>query len=341
MHTFKSALEDFTRPLNASFEDSIHMPQNHTNKKRQKAAAARARKEQPQDTSVIQRAGIVPPEWRRVTPNLGPIPNWGAASGVEHDISEEKKGEELNASRGESGGHEVATGPSAPGTVAWSKIHEDQEAAARLEDTVQPAPLSTMKVFRRPGLGAASSSAALEQIRFLRLREQEQQNAVVPKSPTFMPNLHLSGSVCVQPLYEIAKAPACVLPDKIDSSSAHQAHDLQEMDNLTKAMEGLGVFQSIAALPPKDRSSKQEGAVLPPLSSGGKSASESFKEADGLQVRRGAQTVMARGSVQVEANKSTDSLASLSDEFEKIETPGQDESDHNGARKEWYKGFRR
>jgi hypothetical protein len=41
MYIFKTTLSDLERPLNTSFEDNIHMPQNHNNRDRRQAQTAR------------------------------------------------------------------------------------------------------------------------------------------------------------------------------------------------------------------------------------------------------------------------------------------------------------
>jgi hypothetical protein len=160
-----------------------------------------------------------------------------------------------------------------------------------------------------------------------RLREQEQKDGVVPTSPTFMPNLNFSAGNWAK-------------PSAGETPGAHQAPVSKEMRNLTKAMEQWTIFQNMAASPPEHPLCKQESAA-PPLSNPVESASSRHKEVEEYRESRNAQPSKVEEAVQEEANKSNDSLASLSDEFEKIEAPAQDETEHNGAKRKWYKGFRR
>jgi hypothetical protein len=295
MHTFKLALSDFTRPLNTSLEDSIHMPQNHNNQKRRKAAA------------------------RKVAHSEGSVEPSGSKAAAKRGT------EEKHASHVEITGADANAGQSTSAKAAYSKIHEAQETLTKPEPQVQAAPVSPMKVFRRPGFGTMPNSMTMEHV--CRLREQEQKDGVVPTSPTFMPNLNFSAGNWAK-------------PSAGETPGAHQAPVSKEMRNLTKAMEQWTIFQNMAASPPEHPLCKQESAA-PPLSNPVESASSRHKEVEEYRESRNAQPSKVEEAVQEEANKSNDSLASLSDEFEKIEAPAQDETEHNGAKRKWYKGFRR
>ncbi|KAF1918224.1 hypothetical protein BDU57DRAFT_192295 [Ampelomyces quisqualis] len=348
MHSIITALSDFTRPLNTSLEDSIRMPQSHSSQKRRKAAARRA----PNLEESVKQASAR---------HNAPTPMWDDASRVMFDVPGDRKSKNedvvqggqktglniaprrgaarrpppidsgvLNPahpnSHGEKGGPDATAGLRAPRNPAHSKIHEDREAVVKRDATVQPASISPIDVLKRPGLGATSSSLTLEHVR--RLRGQGQQDAALPTLPAFMPNLPLSGSDWAKPSYEIAEPPACVVPEVSEPIGSPQGRPSKGLETLTKAVEGITIFQNTSSSPPDLRSSKQ------------KSASESHEEVEGSESRK-VQPIKTREAVKVEADKSTDSFVSLSREFERVGTPAQDESEHNGAKRKWYKGFRR
>jgi hypothetical protein len=120
------------------------------------------------------------------------------------------------------------------------------------------------------------------------------------------------------------------------------------------AMGDISYFQNIASLPPTHRSYERKSAVPAPLAvSDIKVADNAQKIAFDDQLRPwlpGTKTEALKEEkqkpVQESAQASKESIATVSSgtlsEFERIGTPLNMESDQNGgARRKWYKGFRR
>jgi hypothetical protein len=83
MHTFKATAEDFYRPINASFEDSIHMPQNYNNRDRRRSS-------RPQHIRIPQTSGFgaeVADSRSANSQHIVPTPSWDDASDAVPEIA--------------------------------------------------------------------------------------------------------------------------------------------------------------------------------------------------------------------------------------------------------------
>ena len=178
-------------------------------------------------------------------------------------------------------------------------------------------------------------------------------------SPEFIPDMELSDSDWATPFYVIANQSARIERPEQGSrnheldprrrsmvASIHSAADSDndEIDLLTEAMADMRVFQQLASSPPEDRAFKRRGAMSEPCGMkavGVEKAEEEVKDLGGsaeVESKDPAEVKL----VHEEANKSKESIVSFaSEDFERIGTPTDFESEHNGVRRKWYRGFLR
>jgi hypothetical protein len=121
------------------------------------------------------------------------------------------------------------------------------------------------------------------------------------------------------------------------SSSRSTRYD-GEIDALTEAMAEMRVFQNIPASPYESIASEYDRTNRSAITSDGKSTKPSGEVSrEGKDVKvAGAETGTTK---QEEAKRSQESFSSLEDDFELVEVPTSVESEHNGASRDWYKGF--
>jgi hypothetical protein len=142
--------------------------------------------------------------------------------------------------------------------------------------------------------------------------------------------LELSDEDWIQPLRTIAKPSPRVLPIEKVAPTLRQSSQAKEYDALPKATGEMWAFQNLKSSPPEHRSYKYKSAV--PVVD--KLDSKVPKHDRNIE------------NVQGEVGKSKDSIIFHSsdeegEEYERLVTPANSESEHNGARRKWYKGFRR
>lgn len=252
--------------------------------------------------------------------------------------------------------------------VPYSKIHEQKSAPRTQTQTefsyaseAEAPPSSPIRLVNRSSSGASTASPTLRHVRKLRSDEQDRVFAQLgedlgtlvsrPDGPVkgkkrsieqtnsslFIPRLNLSGSDWSKPLHAIANLPKPAMPEmeavqskrpgvstpaKAQPVVSRGPHQKSQIEKLAEAMAEIDVFQNIAAKPPTAYSSEHQVVVPKRLA---------------LNI-----ALTTEKSVEEEANKSTDSIASFhSDDFEKVDMPEVGESEQNGAPKKWFGGFRR
>jgi hypothetical protein len=132
----------------------------------------------------------------------------------------------------------------------------------------------------------------------------------------------LSDSDCAKALYAIPEPPSCVLFG--ENFALPLSLKSKEFDALARAVDEMWVFQNIKSSPPQHRSYKHKSAIhsLTELEAGNVGNNDSgWRDVDG------------------ETNDDIDS--DEVEEYERLETATKNESEHNGARRKWYKGYRR
>jgi len=253
--------------------------------------------------------------------------------------------------------------------VPYSKIHEQKSTPQTPTETgfsftsqVGASPSSPMRLVDKSSSGASTTSPTLRRVHNLRSVEQDRvfaqlgqdlgsmvnrsdepakgkaTNVEKTNSPVFIPRMDLSsGSDWAKPLHAIAKSPRPAAPEmeaalskragvgnpaKAQPVGSRGPHQKSQIENLAEAMAEIDVFQNVTAKPPMTSSSEQE-VVVP--------------KRRALNIAKTPET-----SVEEEATKSTDSIASIdSDDFEKVDMPEIGESEQNGASKKWFGRFRR
>jgi hypothetical protein len=135
--------------------------------------------------------------------------------------------------------------------------------------------------------------------------------------------LELSDSDWAKPLHAITEPPPCVL--QVGNIAHHTPPESKEFDALAKAVDEMWVFQNIISSPPERVAHlKSKGLRLP--------------------TKRDADSVVKNHSKVKDIDEETNDCMDLDleeDDFERLETATKNESEHNGARRRWYKGYRR
>lgn len=178
------------------------------------------------------------------------------------------------------------------------------------------------------------------------------------KAERLVPEIAVSDREWSKPLHAIARPPPRNRPEadgpqKKESDVRYQLFlpsstippsfivEKKDMEKLSKAMAEVDVSQKLTSAPQAGGASGHKVAVSKPHNS---VATKPAKR-DEMVVDAKKDTGLQHTSafvVEDDANRSTDSMASFaSEEFEKVDTPNVDESEHNGAMRNWYKGFRR
>lgn len=374
MYTFKTIIDDFERPLKTTLEDSIHMPQNHNNRNRRRPRKY-AEHKHGNNAGVVQAGngaqatGVVPPEQRRVAPTMtstGEGDASGSGSGCpevtysyvpEEGFRRNRPTATMDARvRGEERG-EQGKFPDAEHHETWQ--HPSGEKS--MYTTPQHSPTRVMfgKLPRRPDYKTRVSSPILDEVLMLRAEVQDKiledigddnedvaqdkrkaerqkgsrveevrevEEPTRPKTPALIPDMGVSDENWAQPLYELASS---------EQSSKRASREVDPIDALSDAMEELRVFQEIGSSSRGDTAKIMTTPVvdlgLSPGSSGVEGAKAQEKEA-----------VSSIPSVSSKESFKSLSLKSVSsDDFEKVHKPMAAESEENGGRRKWYKGFRR
>ncbi|KAJ4369679.1 hypothetical protein N0V83_005441 [Neocucurbitaria cava] len=184
----------------------------------------------------------------------------------------------------------------------------------------------------------------------------------------FIPNIELSDSDWAKPLYALANPPA--VPPKSPKrnlnlnaqrnsmvATIHSVDDSDESnaqsdDSLVDTMSGMRFVPNLPPTPPKHRPFQRKSAVPEGLDLKQiQAAKEKLKEKPVITVAQdavpnvvGVGVVNSKRNVQL-VKASRESVAtttsSISDDFEQLGSPGKDDTEHNGASRKWYKGFRR
>jgi hypothetical protein len=372
MQFYEAIFEDFKRPLNTNFEDSIHMPQNHYIRNNRRGAASGNRAAHVISGSPTAHS-IVPmwddangavhdvsssaKHWSRPTISLDEqteagVP-WGSIwskqphPGPMSDISTNIEAISLSHTAQEA----LNRFPSAPTRTLYSKIHEqrahcpkspikpkDASLNSVLSARDMRAPreeLSSFKVFKGPGAVASPSSATLDRVRKMRADEQGRHTIVPETIPS------TSGSV--KPLHAPAKSLPDILPDaravrtpransqRVSAAPPSSAESLtKEVDSLAEVVADMRISQSLVSSPSEGRAYERNSALT-------------FDD-DRIEITREDDTTEAMcvpKILQEDGNKSTESVASSCDEFERVLMPTSSETEHNGAMRKWYMKFRR
>ncbi|KAH7411588.1 hypothetical protein DE146DRAFT_640803 [Phaeosphaeria sp. MPI-PUGE-AT-0046c] len=254
MYIFKATLKDFERPLNTTFEDSIHMPQNHINRNRRRSSRRYPKNDSTDDVGVVQATSVVPPEPKHV----GLTPMWDDANGaifcVPGSSGRNRPTPTLDAKI--CGDKKECLDPT---RVPYSKIHQARQPAALTGGghdgiDLNPAKASSpvmilKKLASRPdyrsqyssptfdhilklredvqgetlsGMGNDTSDAAQNKSR-AKMHDEPQAEAEAKnkgwKTPDVIPEMEISNSAWAQPLYQIA------IPKKYSSSKAEHIPD--------------------------------------------------------------------------------------------------------------------
>jgi hypothetical protein len=366
MQFYEAIFEDFKRPLNTNFEDSIHMPQNHDIRNNRRGAASGNRAAHVMSGSPTAHSIV---------------PMWDDANGAIHDVSSSAKHWsrptisldemiEADVSKQTHPGPMSDTSTnfeaislshtaqealdrflSAPTRTLYSKIHEQRAHCPKSPTKPKDASLnsvlsardmrapgeasSSFKVFKGPGAVASPSSATLDRVRKMRADEQGRQTIVPETIPS------TSGSV--KPLHAPAKSLPAILPytravrtprtnsQRVSAAPPSSAESLaKEVDSLAEAMADMHNFHTLQSSPSEGGLYERDSALTL-----NEDCIESTRE-DRLTEAKCVTKIL-----QEEGNKSTESVASSHDEFERVLMLTSSETEHNGAMRKWYMRFRR
>lgn len=155
--------------------------------------------------------------------------------------------------------------------------------------------------------------------------------------PEFIPDMEISGENWAEPLYELAAT---------EHGTEQQSREAGPIHALSNAMNELSVFQGIGS---PSRGDKVETEIAQfvnparvPKSRAGAKADNLPSWGNGVHAKTQEKEV-DKTDPSISASKhSSDSVKSfLSDDFEKVEKPTEEESEENGGKRKWYRGFRR
>jgi hypothetical protein len=370
---FKATAEDFVRPINTSIEDSIHMPQNHNNRNRRKKGRAQhvatsqtvtlgaeAKDTGPQHTPLWDDASgtiyEIPssPGWHRPTTTLDERVIEISANEEALKTEKEKDAQQLptlkqrrrgmKASPLQSSGRESAhlgakdakrhATQGAQNAVPYSKIQaytsigygtkDGKPASNDSNVSAQQQPFIIPQ--RRPDYNTQPSSPTLEHVQKLRRSERKRTANEAGK------DLDATKSA------KSSNEPQ-VMVEAVDASPRPFHHGSLTKE-LAEAMQDSHVFQKITPSPYGTFSSELDSTNRLRLPPDEETAKESRDRKPGRRSIRMLQAETGE-TIQGEASKSNESLESFEEDFEKIEMPTSMESEHNGPRRKWYKGYLR
>jgi hypothetical protein len=250
-------------------------------------------------------------------------------------------------------------------------------------------PLGLSRMPRRwPDLYTYPPSPTLEQVRQLRVDEQDQvfaqigrdfshmvntrsDRAAADKAPAHkqkeeatkhnsskLPTIKVPSTEWSKPLHAIVKPPHSALserramrpetrsrPNPQRAEPAFKLPDEQkDMEKLNEAMHEINLFQKIASTPLPSRSMRFQDeriAVPKPLPVNATKPVRTNERTVDAQANTAKQAPKP-AVVEEESNRSEELIASFaSEDFEEIDVPDIEESEHNGKEWKWYKGFRR
>jgi hypothetical protein len=370
MYIFKTTLSDLERPLNTSFEDSIHMPQHHNNRNRRQTQNSRINLEassgtpapETWDDAIHLYGWDVPRSVRRgrnrpmstlheIVEREPPRRDidWivpGEEETHERDMRRRARQEEGLFTRFDSHGHQIEPALSAVQIRRPGPVHQVPVAARRgfrshafniLQDTHSPILKSVRKMQddkQDPFTGAGKRRGSAKD-KYARVDEvtDDEENAKLeickavqiksdvakispPPTPDSIPDMEaeLSDSDWAKPLYATANPRPCALSEE---------EVFKECDAIAERMGEMWVSQKLKHSPPE---------------SPGHEAAKPDENAEAVH----SETTKLSGSIS--SNSSEEDLSvycSSEDDFEMVEVPTNSESEHNGARRKWYKGFLR
>jgi hypothetical protein len=370
MYMFKATAEDFVRPINTSIEDSIHMPQNHNNRNRRKKGRAL-------HVATSQTANLGAEGKDTGPQHTATTPLWDDASGIIHEIpsspgwhrptttldervNETNANEEASKKEKEKDAQQLPTliqrrrGMKASPLQSSGRIstHLGAKAAKQqeMQTTQTPVPFSSICSGTKDGKSAPiDSNVSAQQQPFIIPQRRPDYNTE-PSSPTLSRIQNLRRSERKRTANEAGKDLNATKPAKssneprvvaeaVDASSRSFHHD-SLTNELAEAMQDLHVFQKITSSPYGTFSEGLDSLNRSGLPLDGETSKDST---DIKPEHRGIRMLQAETgeTIEEEASKSKDSLDSLEDDFEKIEMPTSMESEHNGPRRKWYKGYLR
>jgi hypothetical protein len=216
--------------------------------------------------------------------------------------------------------------------------------------------------------GVSDQQASVSETQHKKKTSKEEKR----KGVEFIPDLNLGDSIdWGKPLYELAAPPpvptksakrnltAAVDVDDASSSiySSDDEDDEDDIENLTQAVAGLRPFQDLPSSTPRTsfhrRSAVPEGLDLEKIKAvkGGtegqsskdvpreKTSDEAMMEVlEALEATEAA----ARGERSLKESSSKESFATLSsDDYEQVGSPTELETNENGVKRRWFKGFRK
>jgi hypothetical protein len=367
---FKTTLTDFERPVNTSLEDSIHMPQNYNNPTRRQAPNSRdysppanASSETPApqtwENAISAYGWDVPRNVRRgrnrPTSTLDDVvgreyPRKDGALKLERENQtelERKLRREEAPARFDCRGDRSAAAVSASQIQRSGPVHQVPLAASRggrshafniPRETHSPILQRVRNIHvngrdemftavskimgdtesKQARVDDASDDEELikPQIKKIEARKSEIAKSSPPPTPGSITAMKadMSDSNWVKPLYASANPPQCVLTEK---------EATKECDGIAKGTGEMWMSKNLKA---SSRELLGYKAVKPP---------ENPRSVH-------AEIIRSNRSISSESSEEDDSVHySLEDDFERLETPTNSDSEHNGARRKWYKGYRR
>jgi hypothetical protein len=371
MYIFKTTLSNLERPLNTSFEDSIHMPQNHNNRNRRQAQNSRINLEASSETpapetwdDAIHLYGWdVPRSVRRgrnrPTSTLDEIVerepprrdiDWivlGEEETNERDMRRRARQEEALFTRFDSHGHQIEPALSAAQIRRPGPVHQVPVAARRgvrshafniLQDTHSPILKSVRKMQddkQDPFTGAGERKGAVK-------------DRHTPVDDVTDDEENAKTQICkaVEVKSHVTKPSPPPTPDSIpdveaELSDSDWAKPLRAILNTPPCVfteeEVAKEYDAIAERMGEIRMSQKLKHSPPECS--GHEAAKPDRKVGGVhtEARNSSGSILSESPVEEDSSV----CSSSEDDFEILEVPANNESENNGRMRKWYKGFRR
>ncbi|OAK99473.1 hypothetical protein IQ06DRAFT_349062 [Phaeosphaeriaceae sp. SRC1lsM3a] len=174
-------------------------------------------------------------------------------------------------------------------------------------------------------------------------------------TPEFILDLEISDLDWAQPLYDITMPGKSRSPEaEIDHSETLERcrkrgrNEIDPIDALSHAMEDLSVFRKISSLMPDIQRPTAKNLTAPLVHVGSTDHLVAGEKVDAAHCGGDAENPTVGGKKLRDSIKSVPSKESfksfrdsLSDDFAMVDVPTTAESEQNGGRRKWYKGFRR